>query len=63
MTSRHVSRRSYSGLERRSILDRRRGADRRNLVRFEALGSERRIGLYRRYEDLQWDKHLQMKNW
>ena len=32
----------YNGLDRRSSMDRRGHPDRRNLVRFEALGSDRR---------------------
>jgi hypothetical protein len=41
----------YKGLERRSSSDRRLHNDRRNLVRFESLGSDRRMGLSRREEE------------
>ena len=61
MTARHVANRGYSGLERRSSMDRRYGRERRNLIRFESFGSDRREGLYRRYEDLQWEKSFQVR--
>ena len=42
----------YKGLDRRSSADRRDHLERRNLVRFETLGSERRLGDCRREEEL-----------
>lgn len=44
----------YQGLDRRSSCDRRNGGERRNLVRYEALGSDRRERLLRRREDMLW---------
>lgn len=44
----------YGGVDRRSISERRRGMDRRNLIRFESLGSDRRNSSYRRQEDVTW---------
>jgi len=45
---------AYHGLDRRSSCDRRSGGERRNLLRFEALGSERRERMLRRREDKLW---------
>ncbi|MCW9015150.1 MAG: hypothetical protein OQL06_15390 [Gammaproteobacteria bacterium] len=59
MSFKHISKRYYAGLERRSTRERRISRDRRNLMRFDSLGSERRDGLYRRYEDLQWNTTIQ----
>jgi len=42
----------YKGLDRRSNGNRRDHPDRRNLVRFESLGSDRRQGDCRRDEEL-----------
>lgn len=42
----------YMGLDRRSNHDRRGGHERRNLVRFESLGADRRVQSYRRKEDV-----------
>ncbi len=45
---------TYQGLDRRSSCDRRNGGERRNLVRFDALGSDRRERVLRRWEDKLW---------
>lgn len=45
---------AYQGLDRRSCCDRRNGGERRNLVRYEALGSDRRERVLRRREDMLW---------
>lgn len=45
---------AYQGLDRRSSCDRRNGSERRNLVRFDALGSDRRERVLRRWEDKLW---------
>lgn len=45
---------AYQGLDRRSCCERRSGVERRNLVRYEALGSDRRERLLRRKEDKLW---------
>ena len=44
----------YSGIERRASIERRSHADRRNLMRYESLGSNRRVKTYRRKEDGFW---------
>jgi hypothetical protein len=41
----------YKGPERRNPDERRRLFDRRNLVRFDSFGSDRRLGLPRRREE------------
>jgi|GEM_PF-5655177 len=45
---------TYYGLDRRSSCDRRTSGERRNLVRYEALGSDRRERMLRRREDMLW---------
>lgn len=45
---------AYQGLDRRSCCDRRNGGERRNLVRYESLGSDRRERVLRRREDMLW---------
>ena len=52
MTSKEITDTQYRGLDRRSSSERRDHLERRNLVRFESLGSERREGESRRDEDL-----------
>ena len=47
---------TYQGLERRSSSDRRIGRDRRNLIRFESFGSDRRYEKPRRQEELFWNR-------
>lgn len=54
MNIRRTTNRAYKGLERRSSFERRCGSDRRDLVRFEALGSDRRLGTTRREEEAYW---------
>lgn len=41
---------------RRIHKERRRSSDRRNLIRFEDLGTDRRVGMTRRREEFYWDK-------
>ena len=45
---------SYRGVDRRSSKDRRSGIERRNLVRFESIGCDRRRKDLRREEDVFW---------
>lgn len=45
---------AYHGLDRRSSCDRRSGGERRNLLRYDALGSDRRERMLRRREDVLW---------
>jgi len=52
MTSKATEDAQYKGLDRRSSSDRRDHLDRRNLVRFESIGSDRREDESRRDEDL-----------
>lgn len=49
---------TYQGLERRASAERRRGRDRRNLIRFESYGCDRRYGQPRRQEEMFWDRRL-----
>lgn len=48
------SRKIYTGIDRRASSERRGSMDRRNLVRYESVGSERREQIYRRKEDAFW---------
>lgn len=41
---------------RRSEKDRRAASDRRNLIRFEDLGNDRRAGMQRRNAGFYWEK-------
>jgi len=43
--------RIYAGIDRRATFERRKSMDRRNLVRYEAIGSDRRNMSARRTED------------
>jgi len=52
MTSKITPDAEYKGLDRRSSSERRDHLDRRNLVRFESIGSDRREDDPRREEDL-----------
>lgn len=45
---------AYTGIDRRTMADRRNGSERRNLVRYESIGSDRRMTSYRRREDAFW---------
>lgn len=45
---------AYGGVDRRASMERRRHADRRNLVRYESIGSNRRAQDCRRKEDAFW---------
>jgi hypothetical protein len=59
MLSRYTPSESYKGLERRSNNERRMGKDRRNLIRFESFGSDRRADIGpRRQEELFWKRAL-----
>ena len=46
--------RVYTGEDRRIAMDRRSGLERRNLVRYESIGSDRRLQPYRRKEESFW---------
>ena len=48
----------WDGIERRVNRERRLLLDRRNLIRFESLGSDRRSGLPRRKDDIYWQKSI-----
>ena len=50
MTSRKLPNKQHNRLERRIVTDRRCIIDRRNLVRFEDMGSERRAYSVRRLD-------------
>jgi len=49
------SQKTYKGVDRRGSMERRSGQDRRNLMRYEAVGSERRNQDCRRKEDFFWN--------
>ena len=53
-----MSRKPYAGIDRRSRFERRRGMDRRNLVRYESVGSDRRAEPFRRAEDAAWSSKM-----
>jgi hypothetical protein len=59
MLHRYTSSEPYQGLERRSISERRMGRDRRNLIRFESFGCDRRYDQLRRQEERLWDRRLE----
>ena len=62
MLSGYSSIETYKGLERRSNSERRIGKDRRNLIRFESFGSDRREnGGPRRKEELFWERVFDTK--
>lgn len=44
----------YTGEDRRVAINRRSGFERRNLVRYESIGSDRRVKPYRRKEESFW---------
>lgn len=48
----------YTGIDRRGNFERRLGADRRNLVRYESIGSDRRNKSFRRSEDVAWSSKM-----
>lgn len=48
----------YAGIDRRGNFERRGGVDRRNLVRYESIGSERRLTPHRRTEDAIWSSKM-----
>ena len=56
MLSGYTSTETYNGLERRANSERRIGQDRRNLIRFESFGIDRREGDTRRKEELFWER-------
>ena len=58
MSSKSYSNKPYGGIERRGNFERRSGADRRNLVRYEAIGSDRRLTQHRRTEDAVWSSKM-----
>lgn len=49
-----ISRKVYGGIDRRSSSDRRAMFERRNLIRYESVGSNRRVDQIRRKEDMFW---------
>lgn len=51
------SSRTYKGIDRRATSERRGGVDRRNLIRDESAGNDRRVMPCRRKEDVFWLKH------
>lgn len=53
-----VSSKPYAGIDRRGNFERRVGVDRRNLVRYESIGSDRRNKSFRRSEDLAWSSKM-----
>ncbi len=48
----------YTGLERRAIFKRRAGLERRNLIRYESIGIDRRGHSVRRKEDALLPNHI-----
>jgi len=48
---------AYAGVNRRSAAERRKVSDRRNLIRYESIGSDRRAQALRRDEDAYWIRH------
>lgn len=48
----------YAGIDRRGNFERRSGVDRRNLVRYESIGSDRRLTPHRRTEDAIWSSKM-----
>ena len=55
MLSRHPESAELLKRNRRSDKDRRAASDRRNLIRFEDLGNERRAGIQRRNAEFYWE--------
>lgn len=55
MLSRHPDSVELLKRNRRCDKDRRAASDRRNLIRFEDLGNERRVGLQRRNAGFYWE--------
>lgn len=53
-----MSSKAYAGIERRGSCERRNGMDRRNLVRYESIGSDRRVIHLRRSEDAAWSDKM-----
>lgn len=56
MKTLHRSLETWNGINRRDLADRRKGRDRRNLVRFESLGCDRRLEIPRRRSEMLWEK-------
>jgi len=50
------SSKAYGGIDRRASIERRSVSERRNLMRYESVGSNRRLDAYRRKEDGFWLK-------
>jgi len=61
MLHKYTSSETYNGLERRSSCERRIGRDRRNLIRFESFGCDRRYGQMRREEELIWGRRFEQR--
>ena len=51
-------RKSYTGIDRRGNFERRLSADRRNLIRYESVGCDRRNNSFRRAEDMAWSSKM-----
>jgi len=56
MESQANDKKAYTGIDRRSSAERRTGIDRRDLFRYESIGSDRRTTYCRRNEDVFWRK-------
>lgn len=52
-----TSSKAYAGINRRSSAERRKVSDRRNLIRYESIGCDRRVQALRRIEDAYWISH------
>jgi hypothetical protein len=46
----------WNGVNRRVMVDRRQGDDRRNLVRIESWGCDRRLDMPRRKAEIAWEQ-------
>lgn len=58
MSSRCPGSSAFAKTNRRCDKDRRTASDRRNLIRFEDLGNDRRAGLQRRDKEFDWDNRV-----
>lgn len=47
---------TWNGKNRRTRYDRRMGADRRTLLRFETIGCDRRLDTPRRKDEMIWER-------
>ncbi len=58
MSARHSNTAEIFNKNRRIHKERRRSSDRRNLIRFEDLGIDRRAGMTRRKDEFYWDEEI-----